>query len=174
MEHPEGLTRKMGNSGRVGLRLGSAWSDASGHAEGSADSCWGSAHPMLSWKTLRLHLCFSSPSPLLTSWALLKSIQVPSIALSCPSLEGQAGHCEEQGPGLGGIDPTYAGKGRSDGWVDNQMDRRKGRSREVNQEAVAVVRITDCGGSIQHDRGISERKGRMIQGWRWRHKEYIE
>ena len=61
-------------------------------------------------------------------------------------------------------DPTYAGKGHPDVWVDNQMDRRKRRSREINQEAVAMVRMTDCGGLIQHDRGISERKGRMIQG----------
>lgn len=58
MEHPEGLTWQMGNSGHVGLRLGSAWSDASGHAESSLDSHRGSAHPMLSLKTLRLHLFF--------------------------------------------------------------------------------------------------------------------
>ena len=114
MEHPEGLTWQMGNSGHVGLRLGSAWSDAIGHAESSLDSHRGSAHPMLSLKTLRLHLCFSFSLPLLARWALLKSIQVPSTALSCPSLEVQGGHCEEQGPGLGVTDPTYAGKGHPD------------------------------------------------------------
>lgn len=158
-EHPEGLTWKMGNSGHMGLRLGSSWSDANGHVESSADSNRRSSHPMFSLEKLRLHLCFSSSLPVLTRWALLKSSQVPSTALTCPSLEGQAGCCEEQGSGLGVTDPTYAGKSCSDGWVDNQVDRRKRRSREVSQGAVAVVQ-----GLIQRDRGILERKGRMTQG----------
>lgn len=129
----------MGDSGHVGLRLGSAWSDANGHAEISADSHRRSSRPMFSLEKLRLCLCFSSSLPVLTRWALLKRSQVPSTALTCPSLEGQAGHCEEQGSGLAVTDPTYAGKGRSDGWLDNQVDRRKRRSREVSQEAVVVV-----------------------------------
>ena len=141
--YPEGLTWKMGDSGHVGLRLGSACSDVNGHAESSADSHRGSSRPVFSLEKLRLHLCFSSSLPVLTRWALLKSSQVPSTALTCPSLEGQAGHCEEQGSGPGVTDPTYAGKGHSDGWVDNQVDRRMRRSRELSQEAVAVVQGLD-------------------------------
>lgn len=50
-------------------------------------------------------------------------------------------------------DPTYAGIGRSDGWEDNQVDSSKRRSREVNEEAVAVAQGRDCGGLTRSDSG---------------------
>lgn len=166
MEHPEVLTRKMGNSGRVGLRFRRMVT--------CQGLCWEQCRQllrkrpsMLSWKMLRLHLCFSSPFPLLTSWALTsEEYSGPNTALSPCLREDKQGTVRSRDLGWGGDWSHYAGKGHSDGWVDNWTDRRKGRSREVNQEAVAVVWITDCGGFIQHDGFQREREGWLKAGVR--------
>ena len=50
-------------------------------------------------------------------------------------------------------DPTYAGKGRSDGWENNKVDSSKRRSREVTEEAVAAAQVRDCGGLTRSDSG---------------------